>query len=94
MKEAFVETGHDSSEVMLLGANIKDNPITTINYIQSKQLPPDHVDIKSSPSTSTNSLQSKQLQPDQNRELDVVHHSHAHALKRIKRGKGILCFSL
>ena len=29
MTEAFVETGHDSSEVMLFGANIKDNPITT-----------------------------------------------------------------
>uniref|UniRef100_A0A2N9IN14 Uncharacterized protein n=1 Tax=Fagus sylvatica TaxID=28930 RepID=A0A2N9IN14_FAGSY len=85
MKEAFVETGHDSSKVMLLGVNIKDSPITTTNLV-SKQLPPDHVDIKDS--TSTNSLQSKQLQPDQNRELDVVHQSHAHALKRIKRGKG------
>ncbi len=93
MKEAFVETGHDSSKVMLLGVNIKDSPITTTNLV-SKQLPPDHVDIKNSPSTSTNSLHSKQLPPDHNRELDVVHHCHAHALKRIKRGKGILCFSL
>jgi hypothetical protein len=55
MKEAFVETGHDSSKVMLLGVNIKDSPITTTNLV-SKQLPPDHVDIKNSPSTSTNSL--------------------------------------
>ena len=94
MKEAFVETRHDSSEVMLFGANIKDSPITTTNYIQSKQLPPDHVDIKTSPSTSTNYFQSKQLPHDHNGELDVFHHSHAHALKRIKRGKGILCFSL
>ena len=93
MKEAFVETGHDSSKVMLLGVNIKDSPITTTNLV-SKQLPPNHVDIKNSPSTSTNSLQSKQLPPDHNRELDVIHHSHAPALKRIKRGKGILCFSL
>ena len=89
MKEAFVETGHDSSKVMLFDVNIKDSPITTTNLV-SKQLPPDHVDIKNSPSTSTNSLQSKQLPPDHNRELDVVQHSHAHALKRIKRGKGIL----
>ena len=71
MNETFVGTGHDSSEVMLFGANIKDSPIITTNYIQSKQLPPDH-----------------------NGELDVVHHFHAHDLKRIKRGKGILCFSL
>jgi hypothetical protein len=70
MKKAFVEIGHDSSEVMLFGANIKDSPITATNYIQSKQLPPDHatnyiqskqlppdhVDIKTNPSTSTNYL--------------------------------------
>ena len=93
MKDAFVETGHDSSKVMLFGVNIKDSPITTTN-LESKQLPPDHVDVKNSLSTSTNYLLSKQLPPDHNGELDVVHHFHAHALKRIKRGKGILCFSL